>query len=43
VVLGHTLTSFDLYWLALSLNILALVGMANLAALALRPRAGGGA
>src|SRR5258708_15017589 len=30
VVLGHTLTSFDLYWLALSLNILALLGMVNL-------------
>src|SRR3981189_1971722 len=30
VVLGHMLTSFDLYWLALSLNILALLGMANL-------------
>src|SRR5258708_34648661 len=30
VVLGHMLTSFDLYWLALSFNILALVGMANL-------------
>ncbi|HEY6716008.1 MAG TPA: branched-chain amino acid ABC transporter permease, partial [Reyranella sp.] len=30
VLLGHTLTSFDLYWLALSFNILALLGMANL-------------
>jgi ABC-type branched-subunit amino acid transport system permease subunit/ABC-type branched-subunit amino acid transport system ATPase component len=30
VVLGHTLSSFDLYWLALSLNVLALLGMANL-------------
>src|SRR3984893_12041889 len=30
MVLGHTLTSFDLYWLALSFNILALLGMANL-------------
>src|SRR3984885_14109886 len=30
MVLGHTLTSFDLYWLALSLNVLALLGIANL-------------
>jgi branched-chain amino acid transport system permease protein len=30
VVLGHMLTSSDLYWLALSLNVVALLGMANL-------------
>jgi ABC-type branched-subunit amino acid transport system ATPase component/ABC-type branched-subunit amino acid transport system permease subunit len=30
VVFGHTLTSSDLYWLALSLVILAIAGVANL-------------
>src|SRR5215475_6139920 len=30
VLLGHTLTSFDLYWLALTLVVLSLLGVANL-------------
>jgi ABC-type branched-subunit amino acid transport system permease subunit/ABC-type branched-subunit amino acid transport system ATPase component len=30
VLLGHTLSSFDLYWLALTLVVLSLLGMANL-------------
>ncbi|MFO1159192.1 MAG: branched-chain amino acid ABC transporter ATP-binding protein/permease [Reyranellaceae bacterium] len=30
VILGHSLSSFDLYWLALSLVILAIAGVANL-------------
>src|SRR5206468_10706946 len=29
-IFGHALTSFDLYWLALTLNVLALAGVANL-------------
>ncbi|HTE35293.1 MAG TPA: branched-chain amino acid ABC transporter ATP-binding protein/permease [Reyranella sp.] len=32
VLFGHELSSLDLYWLALTLNILALAGMANLLA-----------
>jgi ABC-type branched-subunit amino acid transport system ATPase component/ABC-type branched-subunit amino acid transport system permease subunit len=30
VLLGHELSSLDLYWLGLTLNVLALAGMANL-------------